>query len=456
VQRLSSISALEDFDRTQRTDIIEGMKAGSRRKGISVREEVAEYGGSPKRNHPTLVSLFTGAGGLDIGLERAGFHTVVATDFDEECIETLRFNQTRRVPIEGSPSRFHLEGARIIHADVATLSARDFGIPEGEELDLVAGGPPCQPFSSAGSQRGLDDPRGQLFQHFARLVSELRPRMFLFENVRGLVTARGPSGRPGEALELVRKAFEDAGYATRCELLNAADYGAAQRRVRLFIIGSRMSSLPEFPEPTNAEDVGGGLFDDVKPWNTLGNFLASMPPPAESEICRPSAELGKQLRKIPSGSGLKSPGVKETTRPGGHWGYKQGTFIADPGRPARTVTAATTQDWIRLADGSLRRLTLSECAGLQGFPREWQFAGTRGSQFRQIGNAVPVAFGEAIGKPLAQLARKCHRGGCSGRRTESAMLPANFMAYVNYTMRDEARNGLDRPRSHRRLQASGE
>jgi len=426
------------------------------RRGSSVGEEVAEYGGSSRKKHPTLVSLFAGAGGLDIGLEKAGFHTVAATDFDEECIETLRFNQTRRIPIEGSTSRFHLEGAKIIHADVATLHAQDFGITEGEELDLVAGGPPCQPFSSAGSQLGLEDPRGTLFQHFARLVSVLRPRMFLFENVRGLVTARGPSGRPGEALELVRKAFEKAGYGTRCTLLNAADYGAAQRRVRLFIIGSRVAELPEFPDPTNAENVGSELFEDVKKWRTLGEFLASMPKPDESETCRPSPALGKQLKKIPTGSGLKSPGVKETTRPGGHWGYKQGTFIADPGRPARTVTAATTQDWIRLEDGSLRRLTLAECAGLQGFPREWQFAGTRGSQFRQIGNAVPVAFGEAVGRSLAQVARRCRRGGCVGKRAESATLPTNFLEYVHYTMRDEARNGTDRPRSQRRMQAYGE
>lgn len=424
-----------------------------RSRRASVRKNAVEYSGGAKKSHPTLVSLFTGAGGLDIGLERAGFHTVVATDFDEECIETLRFNQTRRIPIDGLPSRFHLEGARIIHANIATLTAQDFRIPEGEELDLLAGGPPCQPFSSAGSQLGLDDPRGKLFQHFARLVSELSPRMFLFENVRGLVTARGPSGRPGEALDLVRKAFEEVGYATRCTLLNAADFGAAQRRVRLFIIGSRLATLPEFPDPTNAENAGDGLFDGVKPWRTLGDFLSSMPEPSKPEITRPSPELSKQLRSIPTGSGLKSPGVKETTRPGGHWGYKQGTFIADPGRPARTVTAATTQDWIRLGDGSLRRLTLAECAGLQGFPFEWQFAGTRSSQFRQVGNAVPVAFGIAIGQSLAQVARRCMRNGCAGKRAESAVLPKNFQAYVHYTMRDEARNGQDRPRSQRRQQA---
>jgi len=431
------------------------MKVRTRPRRSSVNEGVEAYGDQTKRNYPTLVSLFAGAGGLDIGLEKAGFHTVAATDFDQDCVETLRFNQTRRVPIEGSPSRFHLDGARIIHADVARLHAGAFGIPEGDELDLVAGGPPCQPFSSAGSQLGLQDPRGTLFQHFARLVAEIRPRMFLFENVRGLVTARGPSGHPGEALDLVRRAFEDAGYATRCALLNSADFGAAQRRVRLFIIGSRVSALPEFPAPTHSEDVGGRLFGDTMPWNALGEFLKHTQSLDDSEMSRPSPQLARQLQHVPTGSGLKSPGVKETTRPGGHWGYKQGTFIADPTKPARTVTAATTQDWIRLRDGSLRRLTLAECAGLQGFPREWQFAGTRNNQFRQVGNAVPVAFGDAIGRLLAQVARRCRRGGCAAERVESAVLPTTFSEYVHYTIRDEARNGVDRPRSQRRLQAHG-
>ncbi len=407
-----------------------------------------------KGQYPTLVSLFTGAGGLDVGLEQAGFNTIAATDFDDHCVQTLRLNQSMRIPIDGFSSRFYLENARIIHADVADLNRKDFEIPSSVELDLVAGGPPCQPFSSAGSQLGFSDPRGMLFQHFARLVSELKPKMFLFENVRGLVTARGPSGSPGEALELVRVAFEEAGYSTRCALLNSADFGAFQRRVRLFIIGSRLSTLPEFPEPTHGEQKQNGLFERIEPWKTLGKFLETALAPLDSEITRPSPELAKQLKEIPTGSGLKSPGVKEVTRPGGHWGYKQGTFIADPRKPARTVTAASTQDWVRLADGTLRRLTLSECAGLQGFPRDWQFAGTRTTNFKQIGNAVPIVFGKMIGRSLAQVAFLRQKAAKSATRAVSAELPPNFKQYVSYTLRDESRNGRDRPRSRYHPQAS--
>jgi DNA (cytosine-5)-methyltransferase 1 len=343
-----------------------------------------------------------------------------------------------------------LQGTKIVRADVADLTAADIGLAPDGELDLVAGGPPCQPFSSAGAQRGLDDPRGVLFEHFARLVGELRPKMFLFENVRGLITARGPSGRPGEALDLVRAAFERAGYSTRCALLNAADFGCPQRRVRLFVIGSRISVLPMFPAPTHAdaENVFG-----LPPWRTLGELLATLPPAAADEIVRPSEALEAQLAGLPVGSGLKSAGVRETTRPGGHWGYRQGTFIADPSKPARTVTASSTQDWVRLADGSVRRLTTSECAALQGFPTEWHFVGNRATQYRQIGNAVPVTFGEVIGRALADVACSCRRQGCTEERPPSASLPSKFLDYVNYTARDEARNGSSRPRSKMKVLA---
>jgi DNA (cytosine-5)-methyltransferase 1 len=392
-----------------------------------------------KSEQPTLVSLFTGAGGLDIGLEKAGFRTVFATDFDDVCVTTLKQNQERAI---GVGRHRYLAGAEIVSADVATLRREDFHLPHNQELDLLVGGPPCQPFSSAGRQLGLDDPRGTLFQQFARIVRELRPRMFLFENVRGLVTARGPSGRPGEALELVRASFEAAGYSTRCALLNAADFGCPQRRVRLFIIGSRTSVLPEFPVPTHSEEQN---VNGLPLWLALDQFLASMPTPALDEIVRPTDTLARQLAHLPPGSGLKSAGVKEQTRPGGHWGYRQGTFIADASKPARTVTAASTQDWVRLSDGSLRRLTLRECAALQGFPAEWTFAGNRARQYRQVGNAVPTALSEAIGQVLVRAAQISRAS--SGVRPPSAVLPAKFHEYVSYTTRDEARNGASRPRS---------
>ncbi len=392
----------------------------------------------------TLISLFSGAGGLDVGLEQAGFDSAAVTDFDADCVRTLEVNQAKGVPVAGQHGRKHLDGAKVVRADVADLCAADLWPASADHTwvpDLLVGGPPCQPFSSSGRQRSVLEGRGRLFEHFVRLASELRPRAILFENVQGLVTARGRTGEPGEALAEVKERFEAAGYGTRFELLNAADYGCPQRRVRLFMLATRDAPLPVFPPPTHSRTTGT-LFSDTSQWVTLAELLASLPEPQQAEVVRPSAALAAQLGAIPSGSGLKSPGRSEPTRPGGHWGYKQGTFVADPGLPSRTVTAASTQDWVRLPDGSLRRLTLRECAALQGFPPEWEFVGSKASQFRQVGNAVPAVFGRVLGSAVARALTTT-----IDRPPTSAPLPEGFELAVAYTRRDHARNAVARPRA---------
>ncbi len=397
-------------------------------------------GSQPGR--PTVVSLFTGAGGLDLGLEMAGFHTVAAVDNDADCVKTLQLNQAKLVPIPGAPDHHFLDGTKIVHAPVEEVRAADLrpgDCAKNWVPDLLAGGPPCQPFSSAGKQQGLDDPRGRLFDEFVRLANGLRPRLILFENVRGLITADGPTGDPGEALTLVRDSFERIGYATTFALLNAADHGAPQRRVRLFMIGSRISPLPSFPEPTHCDPRGDTLVPPFQAWRTLQDFLRSQPDPDPEEVVRPTQTLADQLEEVAPGSGLKSAGARETTRPGGHWGYKQGTFIADLTKPARTVTAASTQDWVRSREG-LRRLTLSECAGLQGFPKAWKFHGSKGSRFRQVGNAVPTTFGRVLGVELVRVLR----GPFQNRRPASTPWPQSFVAAVEYTKRDRKKNGRSR------------
>lgn len=402
---------------------------------------------------PTLVSLFTGAGGLDAGLEIAGFNTVYATDMDRDCIETLGRTKAARIPVSVSAERRFLEDAELSLADIAELDPehiRPLGTPPGWRPDLLAGGPPCQPFSSAGKMLSVNDPRGRLFEHFVRLANGLKPRLILFENVRGMVTARGPHGQPGEVLTLVREAFESIGYATTFALLNAADFGAPQRRVRCFMLASRQAPLPQFPEPTHAENPVPTMFGTLEPWVTLGAVLETLPRPDAADIVRPTAELAAQLAALSSGSGLKSAGAREATRPGGHWGYRQGTFIADPQRPARTVTAAAAQDWIRLPDGSLRRLTWRECSALQGFPPRWDFAGTAVSKFRQIGNAVPVRFGVVLGRSLLDALRTV----AQSHAPMSAPFPASFAGAIEYTKREERRNGASR-RSVRQLVADG-
>ncbi len=399
----------------------------------------------------TLVSLFSGAGGLDIGLEQAGFQTVAAVDKDPDCVATLLENQRRGV--KTGDGRRHLAGAAILASPVEDVTPEQLRPQSCERSwvpDLLAGGPPCQPFSSSGKLLSVGDPRGRLFEHFVRLADGLRPKLILFENVRGLVTARGPSGEPGEALRMVKAAFEEIGYATTFALLNAADYGLPQRRVRCFMMATRCTVLPAFPPPTHAEAPESSLFEPRSPWVTLGEFLATLPSPSGAEIVRPTPALAARLAAVPEGSGLKSAGAREATRPGGHWGYRQGTFIADLKQPARTVTASATQDWVRTADGALRRLALRECAALQGFPPEWCFAGPVASRFRQVGNAVPTVFGRALGEALIEALSGGRRA-----RPASAPLPAEFLAAIAYTRKEHRRNGASRREAIRRLRAGG-
>jgi DNA (cytosine-5)-methyltransferase 1 len=399
----------------------------------------------------TVVSLFTGAGGLDIGLEQAGFRTISAVDNEPDCVRTLLLNQEAGIRRENQGA--YLEGTRIIQAGVETLDPADLKPPSvGPEWnpDLMAGGPPCQPFSSSGKMLSVGDPRGRLFEHFVRLAEGLKPRLILFENVRGLVTARGPRGEPGEVLQMVREAFEAIGYGTTFALLNAADFGCPQRRVRCFMMATRNTCLPEFPEPTHSEFPNRNLFDQSRRWVSLGEFLASLPAPPDEDMVRPTSRLAAQLAEVAAGSGLKSAGAREATRPGGHWGYRQGTFIADLAQPARTVTGSASQDWVRLPDSSLRRLTLRECAGLQGFPPAWEFAGPIASQFRQVGNAVPSIFGRVLGRSLIAALE----GGRRPRPT-SAPLPRDFAAAINYTKREHARNGESRRVAREKLAQPG-
>lgn len=182
-------------------------------------------------------------------------------------------------------------------------------------------------------------------------------------------------------------------------MLNAADYGVPQRRTRLFIIGYRDGDTPSFPKPTHSRisDPASGCAR----WVTLGECLAQLAPLTEDEVIRPSGKLALELAGVPPGSGVKSPGRTENTRPGGHWGYKQGAFVADLSLAARTVTASGQQDWVRDPERGLRRLAPRECAAVQTFPEQYIWKGKRSDHYRLIGNSVPPLLAKAIGHQLA-------------------------------------------------------
>ncbi len=398
------------------------------------------------KRRPVCISIFSGAGGLDIGLEQAGFRVIGCTDNDDACIETLETNKRNRIPV--TKDYAHLQDAVIVKADITQMSPRELlrSDCDSGEIDLLAGGPPCQSFSIGGKRRSLTDPRGMLYQDFARFAMVLKPRFILFENVRGLVTAPGPDGRPGTALKTIIDAFIEAGYKVRAKLLNSADYGLPQRRVRLFILGSRDGVPPDFPKPTHVNPARANLHLSTgqrKPWVSLEQFMPNVKIAPEDEIIRPTAKLLEKLGNVPEGCGLKSRGKRERTRPGGHWGYTQGTFVADRNKPSRTVTASNSQDWVRENNGSLRRLTVTECKLLQGFPEKWEFTGNTTSKYRQIGNAVPSVFGNKIGDVImGSLNVQAYPDLASSER--KILVSKEIVEAIKYTEKEQRRNGFSR------------
>jgi DNA (cytosine-5)-methyltransferase 1 len=388
---------------------------------------------------PAYVSLFSGAGGLDLGLERAGWRTAYASDNDPYATDTLKANVGRRI----GRGRCAFETTFIEQADIRTLTARSIldksGLVKGG-VQLLAGGPPCQSWSSAGHQLGFDDPRGRLFDDFVRIAKDLDARWLLLENVRGLLTARGPDGQPGSALNEIRRKLLQSGFQTTVALLNAADYGVPQRRVRLFVVGFRAGDAPPFPLPTHSKKTDS---EDIFPWVPLSHALESVLDLSSNEIFRPTGKMAMELANVPPGSGVKSPGKAERTRPNGHWGYKQGAFVADPTQSARTVTASAQQDWIKDPQYGLRRLAPRECAAIQSFPKAWRFHGSLAAQYRLIGNAVPPLLAEAIGSTLLKHTNLAEWPSAT-KFNDLIPLPAQLEYHVRYTAREEASNGQSR------------
>jgi DNA (cytosine-5)-methyltransferase 1 len=306
-----------------------------------------------------IVSLFSGAGGLDLGLVQAGHNIIWANDIFSDAADTYRINI----------------GDHIDSRDIRIIPSAE--IPD---CDVVVGGFPCQGFSVANMGRNVDDPRNQLFREMVRVVHDKRPRYFVAENVKGLL-----SMDRGKALQEIEKAFSAPGYRVRHQLVNTADYGVPQLRKRLLILGVRedvpnMTTFP--PVPTHADPECAAMLG-LLPWVTVGEAVAHLPEPDKG-------------RHIPN-----HEHSRYKLRFNGHLGHR---FI-EPTRPAPTVTARGDERGgvvVLHHPGNHRRMTARELAAVQSFPDSFIFSGTKTSAYRQIGNAVPPLLGKAIGMMLTE------------------------------------------------------
>lgn len=358
---------------------------------------------------PTIISLYSGAGGLDYGFEAAGFDTRVAVEIDHDCCVTLRANRKGWDVIERSI--FDVASEEILERARATRG----------EVDVLIGGPPCQPFSKAGYwARGdslrLNDPRSNTLSAYLRVVEDIRPRAFLLENVQGLAY----SGKD-EGLRLLLDGVEEINQRTKCNyrpvvrVLNAADFGVPQLRERVFVIASRDGKELVLPAPTHgtAAALDGPLFpaDPREPHRTAWDALGDLPEEFPEEDLDVRGKWADLLPSIPEGSNYLWHTERQGGRPLFGWRRCFWTFLLKlaKNRPSWTIQAQPGPS-VGPFHWRNRRLSMRELCRIQTFPDDVEVQGSRTAIQRQIGNAVPSLLGEVLARTIrAQLLNLSNR-----------------------------------------------
>jgi len=318
----------------------------------------------------TVIELFAGAGGLALGMETAGLKTIFLNEIDKDCVETLKTNRPNW---------------NVAHKDIKEL---DF---TGMSSDVVTGGFPCQAFSLAGKKLGFEDTRGTLFFEFARAVKKIKPKMFVAENVAGL-----KYHDCGRTLSTMISVLESFGYKIKYDILNAANYGVPQKRKRLFIVGTRSGIKFEFPEKE-------------KTLRTLRDALKNVPKSKGYDFTPRRKEI---LSHVPPGGSWVNLPIEMQKE------YMGKSFFSSGGRrgmarriswdePCLTLTTSPHQKQTdRIHPEETRPFTIREYARIQTFPDDWKFVGDISSQYRQIGNAVPVKLAEEMGRCIIEAFKK--------------------------------------------------
>lgn len=336
-----------------------------------------------------LISLYTGAGGLDLGFEAAGFETAVAVEMDRDAVATLRHN--RDWPVLD----------RDIHSVSSDEILATAGLRQGD-ADLLIGGPPCQPFSksgywASGDARRLDDPRASTLEAYLRVLRDTQPKAFLMENVAGLAYRKKDEG-----LVLLRTTIESinravgTSYSMALALLKASDFGVPQDRERVFIIGQRDGTEFRYPTPTHS--TGPDRLIGSEPahtaWDAIGDLEAD-----DAPDLRMTGKWAELLPSIPEGQNYLFHTDRGEGLPLFGWRRRYWSFLLKLSKtmPAWTITAQPGSA-IGPFHWKNRRLSMRELARLQTFPEDFRVLGSRVAYQRQLGNAVPSALAEVLGR----------------------------------------------------------
>lgn len=317
-----------------------------------------------------IISLFSGCGGLDLGFERAGFNIIVANEFDKTIFETFKINH---------PS------TKLIEGDIRQITKDDIQqFLNGNEVDGIIGGPPCQSWSEAGALRGIEDARGQLFFDYIRILKEFKPKFFLAENVSGML-----ANRHSEAVKNILALFDETGYNVSLTLINAKDYGVAQERKRVFYIGFRkdLNINFDFPTGSTADDSKKISLKDVI-WDLKDSAIPALKKNYHNKDAINNNEyfIGEYSPIFMSRNRVKS------------WDEQAFTVQASgrqsqlhPSAPKMVKVAKDRYQFAKGKESLYRRLTVREAARIQGFPDNFQFIYDNiDNGYKMIGNAVPV------------------------------------------------------------------
>lgn len=346
-----------------------------------------------------VVSLFSGAMGLDIGLMEAGLSVVVSQDFDKWCVETIRRNG--HVGVEG-------DIRKLLTDDPSCDFLLKPGKVRKEDVFAVVGGPPCQSFSTAGKRKGVNDERGSLYTQFIQTVETIRPRFFVMENVKGMASMPSdPDDKSSKPLlDVILAKFKSIGYHTVHGVLDAVHYGTPEFRERLVIIGSRDGEPVFLPAPTHFHlHQNPGMR-----WRTLGDAIMDLQD-TEMPCAKFSPNLLKYLAMVPEGGNWRSlpPNVVKAAMGGAYesGGGKVGFYRRlSYKEPAPTLVTSPIQKATVLCHPRENRpLSVREYARIQQFPDDWIFEGKVQDCYRQIGNAVPIPLGRSIGQMLISVAQ---------------------------------------------------
>lgn len=330
-------------------------------------------------NKYKVMDLFSGAGGFLLGFEKEGFDIILSTDFDEDCEKVHKINRPN-IPF--------------VRADIRTLSNEKIDeLLNGQTVDVLIGGPPCQGFSTIGNRVSSDperrtkyDPRNDLFREYIRILNHLQPKVFVMENVKGIKTRDG-----GTIFEEIQRQFKETGYDFNSITLNAADYGVPQYRERVFFYGTRIGVDFEAPIPTHGENRN--------PYNIVLDAIGDLANKGEEVSNHVPLKHGeKNIRRyqlIPEGGRLP-----ENDLPADLYRKNFGNTFKRLDRNKPSLTMVPGHNAFPIHPWLDRSLTVREAARIQTFPDDYIFSGRRDKQCMQVGNAVPVQLANAWAKQV--------------------------------------------------------